>query len=260
MMDPLNKYGLLNSLTEILNENDESSMNTTIARYLLERYRNLDSLNIYQMADGCFTSRATIRRFMKNIGFENFSDFKTQAAEVPYTQYLFGEREDTSAYAIRHAKELYQMATECNNLLIPNLSNIVNMLHNAHQVTFLTSDMYVRQVFDFQREMIIGGKLIRIVTNKFEENSTLANQNNNDLTFVISISGYFATKAQEMMRHVAGNKILLTGSRSENFDQYDFIQYVSNNDIQQHRSIYHDFAPAYVLNVIQHEYLNVFSK
>jgi len=69
---------LLNSLFSIINEGDVNDSNYIIAHYFLEHYHELDRLNLHAVAEACFVSRSSIRRFCRSIGFENFLSLKSE--------------------------------------------------------------------------------------------------------------------------------------------------------------------------------------
>ncbi len=74
-------FSLMNSLLAVVNRSPHDSMDSTLARYFLERFDRLADLNVYDVAEECYTSRSGIRRFCQSIGLDNFSDLKSYAWE-----------------------------------------------------------------------------------------------------------------------------------------------------------------------------------
>lgn len=72
----INRLSLLNSLFNVLNENNQGDPYLILAEYFLEHYHELSRLNIYDVAADCFVSRSSIRRFCQAIGYENSSRLK----------------------------------------------------------------------------------------------------------------------------------------------------------------------------------------
>lgn len=77
----INRLSLLNSLFNVLNENNQGDPYFILAEYFLEHYHELSRLNIYDVAADCFVSRSSIRRFCQAIGYENFVAFKDEFAQ-----------------------------------------------------------------------------------------------------------------------------------------------------------------------------------
>lgn len=59
-MDRINKWGLLNSLIEIVNNESSDDPHAILARHFLKNFDRIGQLNIYDLAEECFTSRASI--------------------------------------------------------------------------------------------------------------------------------------------------------------------------------------------------------
>ena len=83
-MVEINKYGLLNALLNIINTYEEDSSKVVIAKYLLSNFSNINQINIYDAAEECAVSRASIRRFNQDIGFENFWNLKQEKLEYEF--------------------------------------------------------------------------------------------------------------------------------------------------------------------------------
>ncbi len=67
----------------------EDSNNCRIARYLLERLDCLEDVSIEKLAAECFVSKATVSRFCRDIGLEDFSELRNllHQTENPFTLY-----------------------------------------------------------------------------------------------------------------------------------------------------------------------------
>ena len=62
-MDRINKWGLLNSLIEIVNNESSDDPHAILAQYFLKNFDRIGRLNVYDLAEESYTSRASIRRF-----------------------------------------------------------------------------------------------------------------------------------------------------------------------------------------------------
>lgn len=60
-------------LSVVNDENTANSTNRIIADYLLRNLHRLNVLTIYDVAEECFVSRSSIHRFLRQIGFDQFS-------------------------------------------------------------------------------------------------------------------------------------------------------------------------------------------
>ncbi len=253
----LNKYGILNSLISILNEGMDDLADVTIAKYLLQNYNRLQDLNIYNVASECFVSRTTILRFAKKLGFDNFKDLKSQFSNF-YDTYLFYR---SSIYGNRTGiscvEEISNMARECELFFTKErVASIVEDIHRATQIVFMTSDIYSRQSAEFQKAMILNGKMVRVISNKYENNEILDNLKQEDLLLVISVSGFFVTEIMPFIKENCAKKILLTTIHDKSYNKiFNEIWYLSETPKRGNRNVYTVFATQYCLEKIFDAYL-----
>ncbi|NLA52887.1 MAG: hypothetical protein GX858_00815, partial [Clostridiales bacterium] len=62
-----------------------------VVQNMLNNIREVDQLNIYELAEMCYTSPATISRLVKKLGYNNYSAFKTSLNDA-LVQYEFHNR------------------------------------------------------------------------------------------------------------------------------------------------------------------------
>lgn len=252
----INKFGLLNSLITIINEGKENSSDVLVSKYLLQNYKNLHNLNIYDVAEHCYVDRATIRRIARKLGFENFKDLKNQLSDFSdFPFYRTGIGEDTLGNTV--AMQLANMTIECDNFFDTNrLDTIVGEIHEASQIVFLTFDVYSRQSSEFQKAMLLSGKMVRVISNKYDDNKVLSNISSNDILIVISISGFFVSQVTSLIEDSSAKKILLTTVREKKYENiFDEIWYLSEVPQIEKRSVYTMFATQYCLERIFEFYI-----
>ena len=69
----------------------EDSNNCRIARYLLERLDCLGDVSVEKLAAECFVSKATVSRFCRDIGLEDFSELRDLLRQTEKTFTLYGK-------------------------------------------------------------------------------------------------------------------------------------------------------------------------
>lgn len=261
-MDYINRWGLLNSLISIINETSDNDTNVMLAKYLLENYNRLHELNVYDIADECFVSRATVRRLAQSLGYSNFKDLKKQFDNfyTNYSFYRFGIPATSEEHSV--ANHLYEMALECDRHLTPDfLERVVTKIHQSKQIVFLTSDVYSDQCSDFQKAMILSGKIVRVISNKFEDNPVLENLNQDDMLVVLSVAGFFANVSFDMVNSLDTHKVLITTIHKELYEKYyNEVWYLSSSDLSQSRSVYTIYAVKYYLESIYATYIKKYGK
>lgn len=257
MAQELNRYGVLNSLISILNEGEEDSSDAVIAKYLLQNFNHLQNLNIYDMADECFVSRATIRRFAQRLGFDNFKILKNQFESFhdTYSFYRAGIYDNTEKNTI--SEQILKMVNECDSFFTDEkIAGIVNDIKKANTIVFLTSDIYSRQSSEFQKAMILNDKMVRIISKKYENSELLHSLKSTDLLLVISVSGFFVNVILPYIKDNQAKTILLTTVHDlKYYDYFDEVWYLSKSAKTNNRSVYTVFATQYCLEKIFDAYM-----
>ena len=257
MAQELNRYGVLNSLISILNEGEEDSSDAVIAKYLLQNFNHLQNLNIYDMADECFVSRATIRRFAQRLGFDNFKILKNQFESFhdTYSFYRAGIYDNTENNTI--SEQILKMVNECDSFFTDEkIAGIVNDIKKANTIVFLTSDIYSRQSSEFQKAMILNDKMVRIISKKYENSELLHSLKSTDLLLVISVSGFFVNVILPYIKDNQAKTILLTTVHDlKYYDYFDEVWYLSKSAKTNNRSVYTVFATQYCLEKIFDAYM-----
>ena len=257
MAQELNRYGVLNSLISILNEGEEDSSDAVIAKYLLQNFNHLQNLNIYDMADECFVSRATIRRFAQRLGFDNFKILKNQFESFhdTYSFYRAGIYDNTENNTI--SEQILKMVNECDSFFTDEkIAGIVNDIKKANTIVFLTSDISSRQSSEFQKAMILNDKMVRIISKKYENSELLHSLKSTDLLLVISVSGFFVNVILPYIKDNQAKTILLTTVHDlKYYDYFDEVWYLSKSAKTNNRSVYTVFATQYCLEKIFDAYM-----
>ena len=70
------RFNLLTMLLSIPNKNDEDDTSFIIANYILNNLKNIEKTSIYKLAEDCYLSRSSVQRFIKDIGYDNYTQMK----------------------------------------------------------------------------------------------------------------------------------------------------------------------------------------
>ena len=106
------KFNLLSSLLFVLNHNDKDDTDFIIAWYLITHLRKIKDISIYKIAEECYVSRSSIQRFIKNIGYESYTQLKENADEVVAHEFGFIDYTDHAEYQQYLAKSITDMIND----------------------------------------------------------------------------------------------------------------------------------------------------
>lgn len=257
----INRLSLLNSLFTVINENNQDDSYFVLAHYFLEHYHELSSLNIYDVSDECFVSRASVRRFCQSIGYDNFKDLKTDTYEFKeefncYLDHFY--RRDYRSYLTSAIHEMIEELNERMNT--KEVERIVDRLHDSRHLVFITSNTTTARIRDFQHSMIVCGKIIRIVSDMYTDNELIQCLDERDSLFTISASGRLANAARDIVKNSRAYRCLVTTNRDESLkDYYDRVFHLSARDYSTEKSIYGKYGLDYMFDVIYSAYIHKYS-
>ncbi|HWT74282.1 MAG TPA: hypothetical protein VN258_06145 [Mobilitalea sp.] len=254
----INRLSLLNSLFSVMNENSEEDSNYVLAHYFLEHYHELDKLNIYDVSADCFVSRSSVRRFCQTIGYDNFLDLKTEFKEYDdhFSHYMTHANRENYREILTH--EINEMIEELDKRMnIAEVDVIADRIYSSPYVVFLTSDSSTAFVKEFQRAMVLHGKIIHLISDAYTDNTLITRLKEKDYLFTISTTGTFAKAALDYISKCNAFKVLATVNRDPIFKQYyDKIYHLSATDrSQEGRSVYGKYGMNYMLDVIYSAYV-----
>lgn len=185
-----------NKLLDYIDSTRVRDVNCDIAVEMVKNYNRLDKMSITEVAEMCYVSTATISRFCKFMGCENFADFKDQVGR------RFKVKDD-------YSKKLYQLMesdpeTAMNiyrNELVNNVDSILNQenfcavqevveaIYKHSHITFFGTHFNLEIGKQFQRKMALMGKYIEMYCD-WESQISCANELTPDsMAIVLTIDG-----------------------------------------------------------------------
>lgn len=255
----INRLSLLNSLFSVFNENPQGDSNYVLARYFLEHYHELDKLNIYDVAADCFVSRSSVRRFCQSIGYDNFLDLKTEFRKYDDQRSYYLQHADRPDYRQALTREINEMIEELDRRMDADEENerLIDLIHSARYVVFLTSDASTSTIRDFQQSMLFLGKIIRLISDAYTDNELVNSMEESDLLITLSASGTFAYAARDYVEHCKAQKLLFTVNRDPVFKKYyDHVYHLSAQDrSNESHSVYGRYGMSYMFDILYSQYL-----
>lgn len=255
-------FSLMNSLLTVLNSTDADDPENVLACYFLERFDHLHDLNVYDVAEECYTSRSGIRRFCQSIGFDNFSALKSCDWEWDKHRGFFvgcTDHEDFEGY-IGHAIDAMMLDIN-THVTDDDLTNLATLVHDAEEVLLVTSDFSSMAVREFQQSMLFMHKVVRILTDSFGSERNLAELNNKSLVIVISATGNYARAVRRQIEDVAASRVLITLDHDEELAfPYDAALYLSSDNFYGKRTVYAKYGINYFFDLLYHRYFKLFGR
>lgn len=246
----------MDSLLHVLNTARHDDTDCVLARYFLERFDDLPGLNVYDVADACFTSRSGIRRFCQSIGLDNFSDLKSYAWEWERHRNVFVRYASEKSFREDLSRSIREMTESINELVDENLlDELARLIRSAEQVVILTSDFSGTAVRQFQQSMLYLHKIVHVITDSCGDPSLLSSLGMDDVLVVVSEHGGYARAIQSALVTSAVPRALVTVDCEESLaSTFDLVMRLSSGAPRDTRTVYTQYGVLYLLDLLYNRY------
>lgn len=188
---------IFQSLENICENYDDSR--STVARFLLENKRDLDNYSMQNIADETYTSKSTLVRFAKLMGFSGWTDFiaKYKAEIVYLDQHVSGIDPNipfdvnASVTEIAGALSAIKASGIAETLALMDASDYekaADWMDKASRICLFGISINRALGEIFQHKMVLIGRSVEIIDHS-EMKFLACTMNKNDLAIVISYSG-----------------------------------------------------------------------
>lgn len=262
------KFNLLSSLLFVLNNNNKDDTDFIIAWYLITHLKRIKDISIYKIAEECYVSRSSIQRFIKNIGYESYTQLKENADEVVAHEIGFVDYTDHAEYQEYLAKSITDMM---NDVIQATQSRryqaLIDAFMSTENIVILTAEDSSHACRVFQQQALTVKKLVRIVTSASNTLSVLESMQPQDLLIVCSVTGNFALAINNQIKEISAKKRLVTMNTTSQFEGvYDLIYYMSSlyrlnaNNFVSNRNVYNIYGLNLFFDLFYHDCYLTFNK
>ncbi|MBQ6479134.1 MAG: MurR/RpiR family transcriptional regulator [Erysipelotrichaceae bacterium] len=254
-------FNLLTSLLSILNQNNENDTDFIIARYFLDHLDEIKNTSIYTVAEECFLSRSSVQRFIKNIGFDSYTQLKNGLDEVLNHENGFISYTDHAEFRNYLSDRIIEMLRDIEETSSSNdFRHLAELFTQADRIIILTAEDSSSACRLFQQQILTTGKLVRILTSASSNISLLNSLNEKDLLIVCSVTGNFALAIDRQLQEIRARKCLITVNKTTFFQNtYSFIYYlgrklqINSRNIVSSRNVYNNYGLTFFFDLFFHE-------
>lgn len=249
-----NRLNLIYKLNHIMNQNEIGTVEYQLAKFFLDHFQSIQQLNIYDIAEENHVSRSTIRRFAKQLDYENFADMKNQISNFDdgIQRYeAFYNREQFIPELTKNIERLMaELSVRMNN---QETDRLVNRMNNKEEVIIICSSNIAGIVKTFQHQMIVLGKRITLLTST-DDMAKYKNIHPSEtpLIIVFSISGLFLSSILSELKEIEGEKILFTINRDPVYNQlFEKIYHLCSQDFSGVSDLlYYTYGVTFVFDIL----------
>ncbi len=255
-------FSLMNSLLAVINSENHDSTEALLATYFLENFDCLETLNVYDVADACFTSRSGIRRFCQSIGLDNFSDLKSYSWEWDEHRDLFVSYADHEDYQDCLVESVDRMLQSIRESVSPQLlDDMATLIYEADKIVILTSDFSSAAVRQFQQSMLYLHRIVHVVTDSTGDVQEILALGYSDALLVVSEHGGYASAVRSMLAGTRVPRALVTLDCPEDVESdFDIVVRISAETRRGSRSVFSSYGVTFLLDLVYNRYFELYGK
>lgn len=211
---------LTQRLLTLLNNESFGSTNETIANTMIERLYELDKLTIDDLSDLCHVSKSTLSKFVRNLGFDSFKDFKLtviEEKEKPF--YKYSNTITIDKFIEKNGIQKYvEILSDDINLAVREISQekikkIAKMIFNSSKVAAFGTTYSETVALDFQYMMAFNKKYIYTSLDDLKQDAFIETADNDTLVIIFSNSGKYLREYQLIKGHPKKKTFNHTGAK-----------------------------------------------
>lgn len=221
----------------------------SVVKYVLLNMRKVVSQSITQLAEETFTSQATISRFVRMLGLDNYREFRAYLTDVVNSSRntflrsssgaLTHLSEDPQAYLTEYTQEVINALQDLQTTLsVTDIDQLITRVNQARHTDFLGYSDSLQIAKDIQLGYLTTGQLIEVAESNQKMQDIAARFDQRDLVVILSNYGNYFNHYHEFYQQLlqTGAQMVLVTQNYNNMDSFAFAQtiFLSN---QRHMTI-----------------------
>lgn len=248
---------LQSRLTTILNKEKRDSVDYYIALNMLEHLMELSDLSISQIAELCAVSKSTVSKFVRELGFDDYADFRIEARLMhekdTYTKEQ-GLTINITDFVMQNGLKEYQkiLFQDIQSLFeeidYDKIKSVAKMIHDYKKVAAFGDSYSETAALNLQHKMSYYRKMIYTTIHDQKQTEYIEHANEDTLIIIFSNRGKYISTYQlldghpekECFNQTKAKVILITSNRELLLDERidTTILYRHSTIIQNHPVLY----------------------
>jgi DNA-binding MurR/RpiR family transcriptional regulator len=253
----------LEGLQIYYNTSKEGDIYHTIVGILLKNIHKISSCTIYDIADLCYVSPATISRLSKKLGYSGFPDFKISIVNAVKNYEVLNQYvsvKDKAKYDSNIASYLELLELQLKHLKeeisTEELDNMAHIMNKCKNIKFYTNGIIFAE-HRFQGDLIMAGHMCEIKTSPLEQMSDIRLLGKEDMVIMISPVVHEGANVLEIMKKVkeqGARLFVLTDAQYPPYKRYADYYYCFEGAL----GIIDDYRFAMYLNLVSIRFRELF--
>ncbi|MFQ6861555.1 MAG: MurR/RpiR family transcriptional regulator [Beduini sp.] len=208
--------GLYYRLIIYLDTADESDTNYNIAWYMVHNLEKLSTIGISDLAKECYVSPATISRFCRTLGYDNFAHLKQDCS---YIKQLKQRSQEITKIAVDSMKRTPVKASgdyiEQIILSLQNMQkeldwkaidNVLRYIKEGKKVVFFGSQFSHSAALHLQADLLMLGKFTIAYIDYEKQIESAKHLDSDSVAIIITVNGNFVKTGSKAFHYIKKSK------------------------------------------------------
>ncbi|MDD8049009.1 MAG: MurR/RpiR family transcriptional regulator [Thomasclavelia sp.] len=210
-----------------IDSSSHEDTNYKIAMYMAHNFTKVAKMGISQLADECFVSPATISRFCRTLGYENFAHLKQECAyfqdnerkfnnliNIPVSKMINDPTEVTREYCQQVCDVINELPKRLDWEVI---DDVLRSIHDSDNVCFFGTQFSHSAALHFQTDLLMLEKFSSAYMEQETQMSCAKNMTETSVAIIVSVNGNFINSSPKTLAYLvkSGCTIVLMTSNVE---------------------------------------------
>lgn len=205
---------VLGQILQYMNTTRPDTIPYLVAKGILRYFKEIPRITIHELAEKSFVSSASIHRFVKKMGFENYKEFKEACKNdidinVDYSTHVLKAQESDIKPIFEqfttHASENLQY--NLSNLDYRQLIRICDQIYRAQEVVYLGLEFAMILGQHFQKKLAECNRFVQLPTTYDQQLRVCQGLDEQSVVIIVSLELGFLYRNEELLNILRENHV-----------------------------------------------------
>ena len=206
---------------DTMNENDT---NYSIALFMARNFYRIADMKINELADVCYVSPASISRFCRTLGYENFSHLKETCRFFTSNERKFNNlinvpldimKNDPKEATLIYVSQVIESMNALSSLDWNTIDQILELIHDSKDVAFFGTQFSQSAAMQFQTDLLMLEKYTTAYLDSSRQLDCAKKLNKESLAIIITVNGNLLNTSTKVLQYIKKSEckvVLLTAN------------------------------------------------
>ena len=204
---------------------NEADTNYNIAWYMAHNFSKIAKMGISQLAKECYVSPATISRFCRALGYENYAHLKQECSSfildskkfnnlinVPLNMMKDKPRECTKYYSKQVCNAIINLSN-CLDWKI--IDKVLQIIHDSDSVAFFGTQFSHSAALHFQADLLMLEKFTMAYMETQRQIDCAKSLDTDSVAIIVTVNGYYIQSNHKILQYLKKSRckvVLMTNN------------------------------------------------